>query len=108
MKAAKYVRIKISPERLENPDLDIRYRLPDLIVEKSDGLVEDGGYDYMNDENNTMLIYLETAHIDFTVKKILDVIETNEILGNNLKKSIEIEVEKETNSDRFESVYKPF
>jgi hypothetical protein len=108
VKTAKYIRIKISPERLENPDLDIRYVLPDLIIQISEGLIEDGGYDYLDDEVNTMLIYLRTTDPDFALKKVLEVIETTKVLDNNLKESIEIEVETEPDSDRYQSVYKPF
>lgn len=108
MEALKYIRIKISPERLENPDLDIRYVLPDLIIENSDGLIKDGGYDYLDDEVNTMLIYLETPDSGRAVVKVLEVIENNKILGNNLKKNVEIEVEKESNTDEYETVYKPY
>lgn len=108
MEAAKYIRIKISPERLDNPDLDIRYILPNLIIDNSEGLIEDGGYDYLEDEVNTMLIYLQTANPDHAVKKILEVIEKIEVLDNDLKQSIEIEVENEPNSENYQSVYKPY
>ena len=42
----------------KNPDLDIRYILPERIEEITKGLVKDNGYDYLTD--NSMGIWLDT------------------------------------------------
>jgi hypothetical protein len=109
----KYIRIKIAPERLDNPDLDIRYVLPDLIVENSEKFISSVGYDYLTDESNTMLLYFETADFDLAFKRIMEVIETKQVLDNDLKNAVEIEVgevesEALLESGKYQSVYKPF
>jgi hypothetical protein len=42
--------IKIDPTRLENSDLDIRYRLFDYLNELYPDVLQDGGYDYEGDQ----------------------------------------------------------
>jgi len=37
--------IQLDPKLLVNPDADLRYLLPDLIVERSQGSIADDGYD---------------------------------------------------------------
>ena len=43
------IALRLDPGRLENSDLDIRYALPDLLVERPGGALADGGYDYVGD-----------------------------------------------------------
>ena len=38
--------IRIRPGDLTEPDLDIRYKIPDLLKERSKGLLVDYGYDF--------------------------------------------------------------
>ena len=42
-----------------NPDLDVRYRIPDLVEEATGGRVQDNGYDYPNDDDNTLTVVSE-------------------------------------------------
>jgi hypothetical protein len=111
METAKYIRIKIAPERLNNPDLYIRYVLPNLIVENSEEFINDVGYDYTNDESNSMLLYFEATDLDLAVKRILEVINTKNVLDNDLKNAVEIEVRNveigaDLESGEYQSVYK--
>lgn len=113
METAKYIRIKIAPERLVNPDLDIRYVLPDLIVENSEKVISSAGYDYLKDESNTMLLYFETADFELAFKRIVEIIKTEKVLDNDLKDAVEIEVGEVTDgelleSGNYQSIYKPF
>ena len=50
--------ITLNSDKMDNPDLDIRYVLPDRIDEYTDGAVTDNGYDYLDDD--IMGIWLET------------------------------------------------
>jgi len=84
--------LKLFPARLKNPDLDLRYVLPDLLVEKSGGLIEDVGYDY-EDGSDTMLIYLDTEELDRALAYITDLVENTQVLGNDLKEGMEIVVD---------------
>ena len=40
--------VLLNPGKLENPDLDIRYQIPDRIEEVSGGIIQDNGYDYID------------------------------------------------------------
>ena len=40
--------IVLNPAKLENPDLDLRYDIPDRIHEVSNGAIQDNGYDYID------------------------------------------------------------
>ncbi len=50
--------ITLNSDKMDNPDLDIRYELPDRIDEYTDGAVTDNGYDYLDDD--ILGIWLET------------------------------------------------
>lgn len=41
------IAIRLNPQQLANPDLDIRYLLPDLLAQQSGGQIQDDGYDYV-------------------------------------------------------------
>jgi hypothetical protein len=43
------IKVRLDPRKLDNPDADLRYALPDLIQEESFGEVKDDGYDYVGD-----------------------------------------------------------
>ena len=38
--------LTLDPKKLRNPDLDLRYVVPDLLTVRSNGNVRDNGYDY--------------------------------------------------------------
>jgi hypothetical protein len=46
--------LTLDPEKLENPDLDLRYAIPDLLKVQSEGNIDDNGYDYENQDNQTI------------------------------------------------------
>ncbi|HSZ58350.1 MAG TPA: hypothetical protein VK797_21980 [Tepidisphaeraceae bacterium] len=45
--------VQLDAAKLDNPDLDIRYVLPDLLLSRAGGLLSDGGYDYAEDGPGT-------------------------------------------------------
>ena len=83
------ITLRLVPQRLKNPDLDIRYVLPDLLAEKSGGLIEDDGYDY-EEGSDAMLVFLKTTNLEEALACISDVIMNTEVLGNDLKDAVEI------------------
>ncbi len=42
--------VLLNPGQLQNPDLDLRYLVPDRIEEVSASLIKDNGYDYIDAE----------------------------------------------------------
>ena len=81
--------IKLYPERLADPNLDLRYALPDLIGEKSGNLLRDDGYDY-GDGSGTMLVYLVTEDLEKALPFVLDMVENEVVLGNVLKDAVTV------------------
>jgi hypothetical protein len=84
--------LKLDPARLTNRDLDIRYVLPDLLAEGSDGLLEDGGYDY-EEGSNRLLIYLDTTDLEKAVPYVSNFLSTTIVMGNDLRDGAEMEIE---------------
>jgi hypothetical protein len=79
------ITLQLDPSRLENPDLDIRYILPDLLVEKSNGILSDDSYDYVGDSNR-LLLFLRAKDPVKGLACVLNVIENERVLGNDLRK----------------------
>lgn len=84
--------LRVDPRPLENPDLDIRYTLPDLLAEKSGGTLMDDGYDYVGDRPY-LLIFLKTAQAETGTACVLDLIETGHVLGNDLRPAVVVAVD---------------
>ena len=82
--------IVLDPTKMENPDHDIRYILPERIEEITKGLVKDNGYDYLPD--NSMGIWLDTDDAEKNVKAVIELLMSEKILDNNLMNSAEIYV----------------
>jgi len=66
---------RVDPRELLNSDLDIRCVLPDLLAERSRGVLSDDGYDYVG-APPYLLMFLKTSDVGNAVGSILDVIET--------------------------------
>lgn len=76
--------IKLSPSKLENPDLDLRYLIPGKIEEFTNREVTDDGYDYLDDKENSMLIFLQSKNPEEDVIKVLDILRRVNFLRNNI------------------------
>jgi hypothetical protein len=79
--------IKIDPDKLLDPNLDMRYVLPDLIAERSGNFIQDDGYDYAS-QSDAMLVYLTTGDLQKALPMVIDVIENATVLGNCLKNAV--------------------
>jgi hypothetical protein len=82
--------IRIDPARLTDPDADLRYELPDMLSERSGGLVESEGYDY--EPEGVMQIYLDTADADLAVRHVITLLENEHLRGNHLARAAQIGV----------------
>ncbi|MCR5118882.1 MAG: hypothetical protein K6B44_04600 [Lachnospiraceae bacterium] len=89
--------ITLDSTQMDNPDLDIRYLLPDRIDEYTEGAVRDNGYDYL--DNDVMAIWLETEDAAGNVEKVISLIESEEILDNNLTKAAVIYISEEDSAE---------
>ena len=85
--------ITLDSRKMDNPDLDIRYILPDRIDEYTDGQITDNGFDYITVD--IMWIWLETENASENVDKVISLIESEEILDNDLSRAAEVFISEE-------------
>lgn len=85
--------ITLDSRKMDNPDLDIRYILPDRIDEYTEGQITDNGFDYIT--GDIMGIWLETENASENVDKVISLIESEEILDNDLSRAAEVFISEE-------------
>lgn len=85
--------VVLNSQKMNNPDLDIRYILPDRIEEYTDNSISDNGYDYLSDTK--LGLWLETDDAVNNVGKIIQLITTEFILENDLSQVAEIFISEE-------------
>lgn len=85
------ITIRISPRALDNPDADIRYELPDLVVERSEGRMRSDGYDYEDDD--VLAIFLATDDLDWAEPFVRQILDAATVLGNQLSGRYLLDVE---------------
>ncbi len=95
-KIYKTIIIKLDSKKLENPDLDIRYKLPERIEDITKNKVSDNGYDYLT--NTELLIFLKSEELGeiYTIYKLF---REEKICDNDLSKCSEMFVSNEENAD---------
>ena len=72
--------IKLDSQKLVNPDLDMRYTIPDYIEAYTDGVVTDNGYDYVNEDGNELAIWLDTQDAAAQVQNVIHCLKTKRFL----------------------------
>ncbi len=76
--------IRLDSDRLANPDADLRYILPDFLAERSAGVIQEDGYDYVG-PTNLMVIYLQVSDLERARGIIVDVLENVRVMENDLR-----------------------
>lgn len=99
--------ISMDSRKMENPDLDIRYTLPDRIEEWSEGAVQDNGYDYIDEEGHILAVWLETESAAEWWPKIVELLKEERFEGNDLSKSALVLISEEdcADIDKCQQVY---
>jgi hypothetical protein len=97
------IAIKLRADRLTNPDLDIRYTLPDMLKERSGGVISDDGYDYVGHDHD-LVLFLRVTESERAAACIIDVISTIHVLGNDLREAAVVAVE---GRDGYQVIYPP-
>ncbi|MDE7206991.1 MAG: hypothetical protein K2N90_07530 [Lachnospiraceae bacterium] len=80
--------IVLDSRKLENPDLDIRYALPDLLQKYTQNEICDNGYDYITNEE--LGIWLAAKSAKESYGKVLAFFEEHLICRNNLTETVKI------------------
>lgn len=76
--------VKLNPMMMRNPDLDIRYVLPDTLEAYTDKSIMDQGYDYLNDASHSIGIWLSCMNAERDYLKVLECFKEQLILNNDL------------------------
>lgn len=76
------VALILDPGRLTNPDLDLRYEVPQRISDASSGLLVSVGYGY--DSQDRIHVYLETEDLPNSLELIRGFLQTTRLLDNDL------------------------
>lgn len=97
--------VKLEPGKLKNPDLDLRYLVPDRIEEISNGAVRDNGYDYL--DNQALGIWLQAESAEESYPVIVKLMQEELFLENNLAQTAEVYIS-EQDSDEIENCRKVF
>jgi hypothetical protein len=86
------IAIKLHPEKMSNPDADLRYLIPKRIQEMYNESIIEDGYDYLDDDS--MVIYLATDDPDAGVIKVIELLKKEEVLNNKILESAIIGLDK--------------
>jgi len=87
--------IRLYPEKFENADLDLRYYIPGRKEEITNGLIQDNGYDYL--EDNALALWLQTETALSAYPAIVKLFKEETFMGNDLSLSAEVYIsEKDT------------
>jgi hypothetical protein len=86
--------VRLDPQLLENSNADIRYRLPNLLAQRSGGVISEDGYDYVGAQP-LLVLFLKASEPEAALACILDVVENVRVLDNDLRPAVVIAVEHE-------------
>ena len=95
------IAIKLDPGLLANPDADMRYTLPSLLEERSGGVIESDGYDYL-DPSNIMVVFLKVSDLARATACITDMIANVRVLENDLRTAATVAVQR---GEKFDVIY---
>lgn len=101
------IAIRLDPDCLANPDLDLRYALPQHLEAATQGRVRDDAYDY--DSSNRMIVFLQCSDIAAGLPLVLDALRSIEIHGNRFRDAVVAVAETDHCSDlkQFRVVFPP-
>lgn len=63
--------IKMDSQKLINPNLDMRYTIPDYIQEYTKGKITDNGYDYVNESGTELAVWLDAEDAAAQVEDVI-------------------------------------
>ena len=82
--------IKLNPQKLINPDADIRYLISDKVEELTLGKVTGNGYDYLDDEVSSMVIFFKSSDPKEDIAFVLEILSNNSFKCNQIHGIAEI------------------
>lgn len=91
--------ISMDSRKMANPDLDIRYLLPDRVEEWSEGAVTDDGYDYVDEQGHILAVWLETEDVEGWWPKIVELLKAEQFMDNDLSQSALVLISEESGAE---------
>src|SRR5207247_2223144 len=95
--------LRLDPPFLDNPDADIRYRLPELLAARSAGVISGDGYDYVG-QQPLLILFLKASDLSLALDCVVDVVENVRALDNDLRPAAVVAVERD---GAYEVIYPP-
>lgn len=93
----------LNPGKLENPDMDLCYCVPDRIEEVSNFLIQSNGYDFLDVEEGQpgplMGIWLKTENASESWSVISKLFQSEKFKGNDLSMSVQIYISENDTDD---------
>lgn len=89
--------IVLNSRIMENPDLDIRYALPDLLEAYTQGEICDNGYDHITNEE--LGIWLSARSAKDSYQKVLTFLEEHLVYGNDLIETAKVYISDKASAD---------
>jgi len=80
--------IKLAAGTLPNPDLDLRYEIPDLLKDRSNGKIQSDGYDYGLADPSNLYLFLKTDDPEYAIACITRVMDGETVLENRLAENV--------------------
>lgn len=95
--------VVLNPGKLQNPDMDLCYCVPERIEEVSNGRIQDNGYDFLETEDGEpgpfMGIWLKTESASEDWPVIAELFQTEKFKENDLSMSAKIYVSEKDAED---------
>ena len=91
--------IKLDAQKLINPDLDMRYTIPDYIENYTNKQITDNGYDYINESGTELAIWLATEDAATQVQNVIHCLKTKRFCGNDLSQTAQIYIAETENAE---------
>ncbi len=89
--------VRLAPERLNNPDLDLVYAIPVALETATKNAISDNGYDYLAD--NTIAIWLSAENAEQSYPLVVQLFREEKFLENDLSQSAEIYISQEDTAE---------
>ncbi len=91
--------VVLNSAKLENPDLDMIYSLPERVEEVTENAVQDNGYDYLDRVGQKIGLWLKTDSAETWWPKIVELLKTEKFCENDLSKTALVLISEEETAE---------
>lgn len=91
--------VVLNPAKLTNPDLDLRYYVPDRITEVSNGAVQGNGYEFIDSVEPLLGLWLEAQDAGADWSIISKLFQEEKFKENDLSATAKIYISENENEE---------